>query len=265
MAVSLSDVDICNLALGLCGARSTITSFADNTPSANAAALWYDRDRLYMLRAYRWNFARFQGPLTLLATAPGVDAQPATGLPWPFMPWAYAYALPDNIAKFNFILPVFNGVQQVGAGFGAWNGNMGPGWIVPFTLASYQNPSDQTVEAIFTNQTIAYGVWTRDITAPGLFDSMFVEAFATRLAGSMSMQLSGLSPLVQALYAKAEAIVMQAQAASGNEGTHTMNTTPDWLRARGSGGGGYFGNDWGWENYGNGGWNGWGGGGGWGF
>lgn len=265
MSVSLSDVGICNMALALSGARSVIASLSENTPSANAASLWYDRDRLYMLRSYRWNFARFQGPLTLLATAPGVDAQPATNLPWPFMPWPYAYALPDNLAKFNYILPLFNGVQQVGSGFGAWGSNNIGMPVIPFALASFQNPSDQTVEAIFTNQKQAYGVWTRDITAPGLFDSMFVEAFATRLAASMSMQLNGLSPLVNALYAKAEAIVQQAQAASGNEGTHTMNTEAPWIRARGTGYGdaaggryGYGGED-GW--YGGG----WGGSGGWGY
>lgn len=263
MTVSLSDVTIANLALGLCGARSVIANFNENTPSSNAAALWYDRDRLYMLRAFRWNFARFQGPLTLLATAPGVGTQPATGLPWPFAPWSFAYALPDNIAKFNYILPLFNGIQQVGSwGAGAWTGNMGVMPVIPFVLSSYQNPSNQTVEAIFTNQCIAYGVWTRDITSPGLFDSMFVEAFATRLAGSMSMQLNGLTPLVQALYAKAEALVAQAAAQDGNEGTHTLNTTPDWISGRGTG---YGSGPWGgWENNN---WGGgfWGVGGGWGY
>lgn len=264
MTVSLSDVAIANMALALANARSIIASFSENTPSANAVSLWYDRDRLFMLRSYRWNFARFQGPLTLLATAPGVDAQPATNLPWPFMPWGYSYALPENLAKFNYILPLFNGVQQVGAGFGAWGTNTGTMPVIPFALASYQNPSDQTVEAIFTNQTQAYGVWTRDITAPGLFDSMFVEAFATRLAGSISMQLSGLSPLVAQLYAKAEAIVAQAQAASGNEGTHTVNSTPDWIRARGTGYGYGNGGQWGYGDFG-GIYGDWGGGGGWGI
>lgn len=263
MVASVSDVDIANMALALAGARSVIAAFSENTPSANAASLWYDRDRLYMLRQYRWNFAQFQGPLTLLATAPGVDAQPATNLPWPFMPWSYAYALPDNCAKFNFILPLFiGGGQQVGPGFGAWGSTItGPMPVIPFALSSYQNPSDQTVEAIFTNQTTAYGVWTRDITAPGLFDAMFVEAFATRLAGSMCMQLNGLSPLVTALYGKAEAIVQQAQAASGNEGTHTQNSEAPWIRARGTGYG-YAGGRYGYTDDWNGGW---GNQGGWGY
>lgn len=265
MVASLSSTDIGNMALGLSGARSVVANFAENTPSANALNLWYDRDRLYMLRAYRWNFARFQGPMTLLATAPGVDAQPATNLPWPFMPYAYSYAYPDNCAKFNFILPTFNGPQQSVAT--PWFGG-GPMPVIPFVVSSYQNPSDQTVEAIFTNQCVAYGIWTRDITAPGLFDSMFVEAFATRLAGSITMQLNGLTPLVQALFAKAEAIVAQAAAQDGNEGTHTLNTVPDWLRVRGTGvdwgtgPGGFSGVGGGFDGWGAGGW---GFGGGWGW
>lgn len=262
---SISAVDIANMSLGLAGARSVIADFNENTPSANACRTWYDRDRLYMLRSYRWNFARFQGPLTLLATAPGVDAQPATNLPWPFMPWSFAYALPDNICKFNFILPLFSGVQQVGAGFSAWGTNTGVMPVIPFVLSSYQNQSDQTVEAIFTNQRVAYGVWTRDITSPPLFDAMFVEAFATRLAGSMSMQLNGLSPLVTQLYAKAEALVAQAQAASGNEGTHTMNTEAPWIRARGTGYGYGMGGQWGNSDCGYGYGGDWGYGGGWGY
>lgn len=257
MVASVSDVVIANMALGLSGSRSIIANFSENTPSANAAALWYDRDRLFMLRAYRWNFARFQGPLTLLATAPGVDAQPATNLPWPFMPFAYCYSYPSNCAKFNYILPTFNGPQtQIAT---AWQG--GPQPIIPFVVSSYDNQSGQAVEAIFTNQQAAYGTWTRDITAPGLFDSMFVEAFATRLAGSITMQLNGLSPLVAQLFAKAEAIIAQANAQDGNEGTHTLNTIPDWIRARG------YASDWIGPGYGYGagggdfgGWGGWGGG-----
>jgi hypothetical protein len=255
---STSPVDIANRALALAGARSIIADFNENTPSANAVRLWYDADRLYMLRGHRWNFARFQGPLTLLATAPGVDAEPATNLPWPFMPWSFAYAYPDNCAKFNYILPTFNGPQvQVAT---AWQG--GPQPIIPFVVSSYNNPSDQPVEAIYTNQVAAYGTWTRDITSPALFDAMFSEAFSLRLAASVTMQLNGLTPLVAQLRAAAEALAEQANAQDGNEGTHTMNTIPEWIRARGYAsdwigpgyGYGAGGNGFGWY----GGWGGWG-------
>ena len=261
---STSVLDICNRALALSGSRSVVADLGDGTPSANACNLWYDADRLYMLRAHRWNFARHQELLTLLATAPGVDAQPATNLPWPFMPWAYSYAYPSNCAKFNFILPTFNGPQQSIAT--PWLGG-GPMPVIPFVVSSYNNPSGQPVEAIFTNQCVAYGIWTRDIQNPTLFDSMFTEALSYRLEGSISMQLNGLTPLVGQLQAKAAQMAEEADAQDGNEGTHTQNRDAPWIRARGTGRdvgfrSGYNGFGAGWDSY-----NGWGDGdaGGWGW
>lgn len=233
---SVSAINIVNAALALCNARSTITSFSESNPETGQANLWYDRERLWLLREHRWNFARFQAPLTLLFTAPGVDAQPATGLPWPFMPWAYAYAYPSDCAHFDYILPTYNG-----APIQAYP-NALPQPTVPFKVGGMQNQSDQAIEVIMTSQTAAYGVYTRDITNPQLFDSQFVEAFTCRLAFRFAVPLSG-SPQIQASsFADAQRVLDQAKARDGNEGITVDNHTPSWIRTRqGYGAGGYMG------------------------
>src|SRR5579859_5482120 len=101
-------IDIMNAALQLAGARSVIANLSENNPESQQLQLWYDPDRLWLLRSHRWNFAREQGALTLSATAPGVDNQPATNLPWPFIPWAYSYLYPSDCVEFRGIIPTYN-------------------------------------------------------------------------------------------------------------------------------------------------------------
>ncbi len=222
-----SAIDIANQALGLCGARSIIANFNENTPESNQASIWYERDRLFLLRAHRWNFARFQGSLSLLYTAPGVDSEPQTSLPWAFMPFAYAYSLPSDCVQFQFILPTYNSIpiQSLPTPL-----SQPP---VPFKLSSILNNSNQVIEAIFTNQQQAYGIWTRNITNVDLFDSQFVEAFSYRLAASLSIPLSGDKSLANALFEKSKDVLTQAQARDGVEGLTIQNAMPDWMKVRG--------------------------------
>lgn len=229
---SVSVINIVNAALALCNARSTLTNLSESNPETNAANLWYDRERLWLLREHRWNFARFQGPLSLLFTAPGVDAQPATGLPWPFMPWAYAYAYPSDCAHFDFILPTYSGapIQTYP--------NALPQPTVPFKIGGLQNNSNQPINVIMTSQTQAYGVYTRDITVPANFDPQFVECLTTRLAWRFSVTLSGSLQIQAACAADAERQLMNAKARDGNEGITVDNHSAEWLRVRN----GYFGN-----------------------
>lgn len=223
-------VDVLNMALGLCGARSVVTSFTESNPEAAQGSIWYNRDRLYLLRAHRWNFAREQGSMTLLATAPGVDLQPMTNLPWPFMPWSYSYAYPGDCVQFQYIIPTY-GPQSVGIA-APWAMPQAP---VRFLVSSYQNPSNQTIKAVFTDQAQAFGVWTRDITDPDLFDSQFMEAFSYRLAASLSIPLSGDKALANSLFQKCDAVLKDAMSKDGNEGLRTQDHVPDWIRTRGYG------------------------------
>lgn len=225
-----SQVTIGNLALGLMGARSVVTSFSESNPEAAQLSLWYDVDRQWLLRAHRWGFASKQDNLTLLATAPGVDLQPQTNLPWPFMPWNYSYAYPSDCVQFRYIIPTYN-AQPAGI--------VAP-WALPqppvrFYVSSIQNPSNQTIKAIFTNQMQAYGIWTADITDPDLFDPQFVEALSFLLAAHLAIPLSGDKSLANAMFQKAGQSIADAASRDGNEGIRIQDHVPDWIRMRGYG------------------------------
>jgi hypothetical protein len=247
-----SPVDIANMALGLCGARSVITAFTEPNPEAAQCSIWYDKDRLFILRAHRWNFARKQDTMTLLATAPGVGNQPQTNLPWPFMPWAYSYEYPADCVQFQLILPIYNGTN--------WQGYMAPNSQSPvrFKVSSTLNASNQTIRAIFTNQNPAIGAWTQDITNPDLFDSQFTEALAYRLAASLAIPLSGDKALANSLAQKSAMVIAEAESRDGNEGLTIHNPIPDFVRVRGTaadyGYGGYLGWGLGWGADGQGDW-----------
>ena len=178
-------IDIVNAALGLCGSRSTLANFSGNTPEAAQANTWYDVDRRWLLREAKWNFAREQGALTLVGTAPGVNQQPATNLPWAFMPWAFQYAYPSDAVMFRAILPTYNMAPIQPYPFVT---NQPP---APFMISSMIDQSNVVVKSILTNQQVAIGTWTRDITDCNLFDTQFIEALEFLLASHFTIPLTG--------------------------------------------------------------------------
>jgi len=66
--MSISEVDVCNMALDNIGARYSITSLTPPQPAPNAimVARHYQPKIDALLRAAHWNFARKQATLTLL-------------------------------------------------------------------------------------------------------------------------------------------------------------------------------------------------------
>ena len=74
-----TDTDICNRAMGMVGARSTIASLAqENSPEARICRLYYATTLGAMLRSAHWNFARKVAYLSLLKSAPGTPENTAT-------------------------------------------------------------------------------------------------------------------------------------------------------------------------------------------
>jgi hypothetical protein len=83
----VQDVDICNLALGLC-AGDTIASLAENTPMGLFCRDQYPQKRAYLLGIYRWVFATQTQPLTRVDGA---------ALPADRRPASYAFVKPTDI------------------------------------------------------------------------------------------------------------------------------------------------------------------------
>lgn len=223
-----SVVDLCNRALGAIASRSTISSITEASVEANECNRWYDTSRQAALRSHNWGFARRTAVLTLLRTAPGVDSQAATNLPWSFMPWAYEYAYPSDCLKFRHIVSTVPGQPLVPR---PWLSGFPP---VRWEMSADLDTNSTGIRVLLTDQPTAVGVYTYDCANPDMFDELYMDALVYSLAGNLAMPVSGNPTIANGMRAKASEAVQRAMMADGNEGMRTQNTTPDWIGIRGT-------------------------------
>ena len=145
-----SDVGICNLALYLLGMEPiTAISPPDNTDRARLCAAWYPISRDAVLRAHDWNFAIERQELNL-----DTPSNPVSG-------YTYQFVLPTD----------------------------------PYCLRVIEVNEDPTADwvvegrRLLTDDSTAIIKYLAQITTPGNFDSLFVEALAAKMA-------TNLGPLV---------------------------------------------------------------------
>lgn len=105
-----TDVDICNRALQMAAARSTISALNDGSNEANNCNLLYTPLLRQTLSMARWNFARKTANLTLVRAVPGTLESLASGnitgwVPsFPQPPWLYAYKYPTDCVFFSYLV-----------------------------------------------------------------------------------------------------------------------------------------------------------------
>ncbi|MES1993135.1 MAG: hypothetical protein V4457_05915 [Pseudomonadota bacterium] len=149
--MAVSDVSICNRALNKMGAGK-IVSLSDENEKARVLNTAYDPVRRAELRRRRWRFSIKRVSLPALADAPDSD-------------FAHQYQLPSDYLR------LIEG-----------------GDILSLTdLSDYRTSSSEaySVEGrkILTNFGAPLHIrYIRDVTDASLFDSAFVESFASRLA-----------------------------------------------------------------------------------
>lgn len=221
-------VDLCNRALGAIASRSTISSLNEASVEANECNRWYDSSRQAALRSHNWGFARRTAVLTLLVTAPGVDSQAATNLPWSFMPWSYEYAYPSDCLKFRLMVPSIPGQPFVPR---PWLIGLPP---VRWEMSADLDTNSVPIRVLLTDQPSAVGVYTFDCTNPDMFDDLYMDALVYTLAGNLAMPVTGNPTVANGMRAKANEAVQKAMVADGNEGLRSQNSTPDWIAIRGT-------------------------------
>lgn len=226
-------VSLYNQALGKVGTRTTVSATNEGSNESNACNVFYDSVRKATLRAAPWNFARKQALLTQLkSSADTPNTVPA--------PWAYEYAFPNDCLRARHILPqvaasaaTINGIPIDSAGLSASALQlMGP--PVKFTLGVDNDSGGNLIRVLMTNQDQAQLVYTVDIVDPNLFDSEFVECLTSVLAAKVAIGLTADRELRAELKATAVADLLQARATNGSEAFEVQNSTPDWIRARGT-------------------------------
>lgn len=235
-----TDTDIANRALVAIAARSRIANFNENSPEAINVRLLFIPTRQALLRGAHWNFCRATAYLSLLKSAPGTPENPSGAAAWtpafPAPPWLYEYDYPNDCLAIRYITPQFN----QGGELGSQMFSIPAIATIPYVGMTPQrfivstdkiDGNDRTV--ILSNQQQAIGVYTRDITNPGLWDSRFQEAMSASLGSQLAMALSGNLNMAKLQAGIALAKLQQAQASDGNEGLTIDDHIPDWLRVRG--------------------------------
>jgi hypothetical protein len=126
-----TDVEICNLALDMAGAKVLIGSMTDTNASARACNRWYELTVSELFAAAQWNFGHSVQALALLKTASGgvwIGTEPPPA-------WIYEYAMPANAARAVFVIPQgsYASLSAVSASMGLWPAYQS--LSVPFKIA----------------------------------------------------------------------------------------------------------------------------------
>jgi hypothetical protein len=157
-----TDVDICNLALAHLGDEATVVSInpAEGSAQADHCARFYPLALRQMLESHPWNFAARRSQPALVTN--------------PSSTWAYAYALPNNVANVFAVLdPAALDDDMVG--------NHGPGTL--YTPQRFVMESlDDGTEVVLTNQAQAVLRYTVLDVNSARFTPLFVTAFTRQPA-----------------------------------------------------------------------------------
>lgn len=172
------------MALLRCGANR-ITSLTENTREARLCNSFFETDRDATLRDFPWGFARKQAALAELSEV-------VTG-------FTYVYAYPADCL---LIREIYN-----------------PAKVDAEDLIPYEEGISSTgnIKLILTEQAGAELIYTKKITNATIFDALFADAFAWRLAADLTTPLLGKTDLTVQFWRSYAASVGIAKAASGNQ------------------------------------------------
>lgn len=195
-----SETQICNLALGHLG-EAPITSLDENTKAGRACRLHYELTRDDVLRSHRWNFAKDRAILSELSGAPAFE-------------WARQFQLPADCLR----VLEFNGSEA--------------GDVI-------SDEFEIEGRRLLTDAAGARLVYIKQVTDVSLFDALFVQALALKLAIVLSEQIRGTTSKTQELTQAYERITAPlARRVDANEGRRRKGLLPVnsmAIRARGAG------------------------------
>lgn len=165
-----SVVQICNMALAKVGSESFITSLGDDTKAARYLSIFYEPIRDSLLRSHLWRFARKQYQLAPLVTEPLFDG-------------GYYFQMPTDCLR--VVVPD----EDYFYGYGRWS---------------------VEGDKILADTNVLNIVGLQRVTDPNLFDPIFSEALATRLAHELCIPLTNSETLKNALKADARELILRA-------------------------------------------------------
>ncbi|WP_337038631.1 MULTISPECIES: hypothetical protein [Pseudescherichia] len=185
-----SVIGICNLALSYIGNSRTINSLTEKSKEAGACDLHFEGCRDAVLADFDWNFATKRVALADIGNPPP--------------DWQFAYQYPTDCLRITEI--------------------MVPGHRYPTAAMriQYEVGSDAggTGKLVYTDQPAAWLKYVSRVTDVNMFDPIFVEALAWRLAAAINMQLTGDASLGNNALNMYSVVIRSA-------GTHSMNESQE--------------------------------------
>jgi len=182
--MTISSVQIANMALSHIGDNSTIESLTENSSQAKTVNLWFHFARQLTLAAWDWSFARKRE-----AIAEHDDDPPDE--------WTYRYQYPADCIKARFIENPAGKLADP----------------VPFVV---EYSADGT-KSILTDIEDAILIYTRDATEPLLFTHFFIEVFSLVLAAKIAFALTGRQKIKDDMDARAMRMLIYAPAMDASE------------------------------------------------
>jgi hypothetical protein len=217
-----TDVEVCNLALDMAGAKALIGSLTDTNASARACNRWYALTVSEMFAAAQWNFGYSVQALALLKTASGgawvgTDPPPA---------WIYEYAMPADTGRAMFVIPqgVYADAVFASTQMGLWPAYNS--FSVPFKVGKGASGA-----VVLTNAPSALLIYIVE-SSEAFWPATFIKAVAARLASNLAIPLGADRQLAVTNYQLSERLLATAQAEDANNGLTVQNVPTDWIEAR---------------------------------
>lgn len=196
-----SETDCLNDALGQIG-EARITAIDDGSRNANQCQTFYPELRRAALRANDWNFASARAELPQDAVPPSIG-------------YAYSYTLPADCLRVR---------EYAGS-----NTTVSALTTLDQSSVIRQLPS-YSIEGrkLLTNDAQAFIRYTRDVTNPDEWDSLFYQYLTTHLASKLAAAISKDEVTSKAKVEQALTVLLPlAQAVDGQEGTLPAYTSDE--------------------------------------
>jgi len=211
-----SDTEIGNLALSRVGNKRQISSLTEGTTEADLVNLHYARTRNSVLRMHPWNFAIRRVALAQISTTPAFE-------------FDYYYALPSDCLK--VIRTSWEADGSFGTAIYGFPGLVGGYQTqVPYRIESVSGVAGRVLAC---NESTVYIEYIAEITDVSLFDELFVDILAQRLAAEIAPALTDNASLTKGLWDVYSFKITDARLADATEGTsRDVVDVTGWLGAR---------------------------------
>lgn len=196
MPTVTSDVEICNLALTMLG-HGTISNLTENTKAGRLCNLHYAPVRDAVLRAHPWNFA-----IRRVDLAADADEEPA-------FEYDYQFSLPSDFLKVVR-------TEDESAGY----------------EDDYRIESTSDGLKLVSNEDTVAIEYIARVTDVALFDALFVDLLATRLAAQLAMAFTDTQSAAKGMWEIYDAKLREARGVDAQEGTPRNIIADEWVNAR---------------------------------